>query len=282
MRDRLKVPTITPKLNNTTRPVQHRPNLEGCTLFFPSCGPKIGAHHNMLGEFTFKDFIFLVLCDMCGHLCYECDTLILNEIVVCEDCRDFRDAGSRFVVGSPDTSEFQPTSRSLALAFLVKDQCQAPGTSEYQPTSRSRVHKTTERPTGSPAGSSPTPPNEKTGIESKGPIRAIGAGSLQNSTVRNRDALSRESRKDKQEKWAVELRGGQAVPPLAKRQEHKQSGSTRARMEGRPQSSDVQDTVSRLRRADSQQNGGKGCLSSTVLLVLGALAVVLLLMYIPG
>ena len=37
----------SPKLNNTTRPVQMRSHPSGCTLFFPFRGLTIGANHTV-------------------------------------------------------------------------------------------------------------------------------------------------------------------------------------------------------------------------------------------
>ena len=211
----------------------------------------------MLGEFIFDDFSFLVICDMCGHLCYECDTLVVNEIVLCEDCRDFRDTEARFVVWPPAISERQPTSRS-------------------------RVDKPAERPNDLHVGSSPTPLSERTEGESKGPTRATGTGSLQTSIERSQDALLREPRKEKPEKPAVKLSGGQAVHPLPKQQEHTLSGRTRDKIESRTQSPVAQNPVSRVPRTDSKQKDGKGCLSGTALIVFGTFAFILVLMYISG
>ena len=45
MRERVKVPTITPtKLNNTTRSDQSQPNLRECSMFSQLYGRNIGVH----------------------------------------------------------------------------------------------------------------------------------------------------------------------------------------------------------------------------------------------
>ena len=211
----------------------------------------------MLGEFTFDDFSFLVICDMCGHLCYECDTLVVNEIVLCEDCRDFRDTEARFVVWPPAVSERQPTSRP-------------------------RAGKTAEHPGDLQVGSSPTPPSERTDGESKDPTRATGTGGHRGSFQKNRDALSREPEKDKAEKRTVEQSRVQSVPPPAKQQNIEQGGRTRNKTKSHTKSPVAQNTMSEVPRTGSKHRDGKGCLSGTALIVFGILAGVLILMYTLG
>ena len=208
----------------------------------------------MLEEFTFDDFSFLVLCDMCGHLCYECDTLVVNEIVLCEDCRDFRDTEVRFVVWPPAIRERQPTSQS-------------------------RVDKPAERPNDLHVGSPPTPPSERTDGEPKDPTRATGTGGLRASIQKNRDVPSREPEKDKAEKRAVEKSGGQSVPPVAKQKNNEQRKRTRDKTRSHTKHPDAQNTMSDVPRTSSKQRSDKGCLSGTTLIAFGTLAVVLVLMY---
>ena len=206
----------------------------------------------MFGEFTFDDFSFLILCDMCGHLCYECDTLVVNEIVLCEDCRDFRDTEARFVVWPPATSERNSTGRPKA-------------------------DKTAENPGDLQVGSSPTPPSERTEREHKDPTRATGTGGHRASIQKSRDVPSREPDKNKAEKRAVEESGGQSVPPVAKQQNNEQRKRDKTR--SHTKHPDAQNTMSDVPRTSSKQRSGKGCLSGTTLIAFGTLAVVLVLIY---
>ena len=208
----------------------------------------------MLGEISLDDSSFLVLCDKCGHVWYESDTLVVNEFVLCEDCIDVRDDWSRF--------EVEPPARS-----------------EPQSTGRPRADKTAERPNDLQVGSSPTPPSERTDGEPKDPTRATGTGGLRASIQKNRDVPSREPEKDKAEKRAVEKSGGQSVPPVAKQKNNEQRKRTRDKTRSHTKHPDAQNTMSDVPRTSSKQRSDKGCLSGTTLIAFGTLAVVLVLMY---
>ena len=216
--------------------------------------PVICGYCNMLGEISLDDSSFLSLCDKCGHVWYECDTLVVNEFVLCEDCIDFRDAWSRF--------EVEPPARS-----------------NPQYTSRPRADKTAERPNDLQVGSPPTPPSERTDGEPKDPTRATGTGGLRASIQKNRDVPSREPEKDKAEKRAVEKSGGQSVPPVAKQKNNEQRKRTRDKTRSHTKHPDAQNTMSDVPRTSSKQRSDKGCLSGTTLIAFGTLAVVLVLMY---
>ena len=219
--------------------------------------PVICGFCNMLGEISLDDSSFLVLCDKCGHVWYESDTLVVNEFVLCEDCIDVRDDWSRF--------EVEPPARS-----------------EPQSTGRPRADKTAERPNDLQVGSSPTPPSERTDGESKDPTRATGTGGHRGSIQKNRDALSREPEKDKAEKRTVEQSRVQSVAPLAKQQNIEQGGRTRNKTKSHTKSPVAQNTMSEVPRTGSKHRDGKGCLSGTALIVFGILAGVLMLMYTLG
>ena len=219
--------------------------------------PVICGYCNVLGEISLDDSSFLSLCDKCGHVWYECDTLVVNEFVLCEDCIDFRDAWSRF--------EVEPPARS-----------------NPQYTSRPRADKTAERPNDLQVGSSPTLPSERTDFESKDQTRATGTGGLRAPNQKNRDPLAREPEQDKAGKRALEQSDGQSVPPLAKQQNNEQSGRTRDKTKGHTQYPVAQNTMSEVPRTGSKRRDGKGCLSGTALIVFGTLAGFLMLMYTFG
>ena len=205
----------------------------------------------MLGGISLDDFSFLVLCDMCGHVvAYESDTLVANEIVLCEDCRDAkRRLRSRFDSLSPQREGEQPA---------------------YKPTTGLTRRQSVQ--TICKLVVSPTPPSERTDGEPKDPTRATGTGGLRASIQKNRDVPSREPEKDKAEKRAVEKSGGQSVPPVAKQKNNEQRKRTRDKTRSHTKHPDAQNTMSDVPRTSSKQRSDKGCLSGTALLLfLGSL-----------
>lgn len=219
--------------------------------------PVICGYCNLLGESTIVESMYLARCDKCGHLWYECDTEVLNELVLCEDCIDIRDVWSRF-------------------------QYETPARSEPQSESRSRADKTTERPDDSQVEGSPTPARERTDGVSKDPFRDTSTGDTQPSIEKNRDTSSQETETEKTNKRTVEQSGGMSVPPLAKQQEHHEGGKTKDRTERRTQSPVAQDSKSKVPRTGPKTTGEKGCLSATVLATFVTLAFIVMLMYTIG
>ena len=208
-------------------------------------------------EISLDDSSLLVLCDRCGHVCYDCDTLVVNEFVVCEDCIVFGDDWSRFEV------EPQREVNSSLLADLGLTRRRSVQTTCKLVVRRRRPVK----------GQTANPRIR---------LARLARGGHRGSIQKNRDALSREPEKDKAEKRTVEQSRVQSVPPLAKQQNIEQGGRTRNKTKSHTKSPVAQNTMSEVPRTGSKHRDGKGCLSGTALIVFGILAGVLMLMYTLG
>ncbi len=219
--------------------------------------PVICGHCNMLEEFLLDDYSILVLCDKCGHLWYEGDTILVNELVICEDCIDIREVWYRF--------EKEPPASYIP-----------------QYTSQSQSYRRTERPEDLQSGSSPFPPSERKDDESKDSTIASHEGPLQTSTSINHEPPSRERRKAKAVGSTFEPNDGQPPPPLATNQEPEQREERKDRTESHTPSPVAKKPVNTEQRTGPNQKGEKGCMSGAVLIAICVLTFVLMLSHSSG
>ena len=219
--------------------------------------PVICGYCNMLGETDLNDFPLMVRCDKCGDLWYEYDLRLLNELMLCEDCIDFRDAWYRF--------EDEPPARI-----------------EPDISSQSYSYRNPERREDYQSGSSISPPSERKDDESKDSTLTSHEGPLQTSTSIDKEPPSRERRKAKVVGSTFEPNDGQPPPPLATNQEPEQREERKDRTESHTPSPVAKKPVNTEQQTGPNQKGEKGCMSGAVLIAICVLTFVLMLSHSSG